>query len=272
MLDNTDEEVVDYKSGIIIALKTLGICFVCFSFVICAIFSLFPKMSIEISQIFGFSKVEELSYQRVYKQSGKITDLYNVIILEQRQKNYSAELKYIDEMLAKADYDSFCASMDTASLKKVDDKNMIPYSCNVNEYLLSRKIICMYNLKKDSTQFVYDQTSGGSVTELCYATIVDLIFNDKTLSSTDKVAAITQFTEFGTPDMLSKAGDRIAELNSQISSTEDVNTKIILYYCLMRTYRANYFVYDLLGNNSEKEENYNAYNNAKIALNNLVNN
>ena len=272
MLDNTDEEVVDYKSGIIIALKTLGICFVCFSFVICAIFSLFPKMSIEISQIFGFSKVEELSYQRVYKQSGKITDLYNVIILEQRQKNYSAELKYIDEMLTKADYDSFCASMDTASLKKVDDKNMIPYSCNVNEYLLSRKIICMYNLKKDSTQFVYDQTNEGSVIELCFVTLVDLIFNDSALSNDEKVTAITNLTGFGAPELATLVTGRIDDLNTQISSSTDNNEKIILYYCLMRTYRANYFVYDLTGDDVKKAENYEAYNNAKIALNNLVNN
>ena len=72
--ENTKEEIIDYKSSIIVASKTLGLCFICFAFIICAIYVISPRMSIEINRIFGFNKVEELSYQNVYKRSKKATD------------------------------------------------------------------------------------------------------------------------------------------------------------------------------------------------------
>ena len=80
MEERTNEESVDVKKGLKIALKTLVSCFVVIMFMICSIFVLFPKMSLKINDVLGLKKAKELNYQMIYNRSSKITDLYNVII------------------------------------------------------------------------------------------------------------------------------------------------------------------------------------------------
>ena len=187
METTSKEENINLKNGLKIGLNTLIACFVVIMFSLTFIFVLFPKFSLKINNSLGLDKVKELNYQMIYNRSEKITDLYNVILYEGELGKHSKELGYIDEMIAREDYNEFCETMDKASLKSVKDKNMIPYSVNVNGYLLSRKVICLYNLKKEGIDtYVYRQTSLGKISEYSFSTYVDLIYNDNSLTDAQK--------------------------------------------------------------------------------------
>ena len=123
----------------------------------------------------------------IYNRSDKITDLYNLILCEGELGNFSKELDCIDEIIARDDYNEFCNTMDKASLNSVKDKQMLPYSVNVNGYLMSRKVICLYNLNKEGIEtYVYRQTSVGKISEYSFSTYVDLIYNDNSLTDAQK--------------------------------------------------------------------------------------
>ena len=93
------EEKNELILGFKIALRTLAYCFIVSMIVLCSIFVLFPKTSLKINEEFGFVKVQEYNYQLIYNRSGKITDLYNLVLFEEKQKNTAKELIYIDKML-----------------------------------------------------------------------------------------------------------------------------------------------------------------------------
>ena len=272
MTEENSDKKLEYKTNIIIALKTLCFCFICLALFLCSVFVLFPNTSAKISQVLGFKHIEGLSYQKIYQRSGKITDLYNVIIFEQEQKHYETELKYVDIMLERDDYGGFCDNLDKASIKNSTDKNLIAYTANSNAYFLSRKVICCYKLGKTIDNFVFGQLKNGKITEQSYATYVDLIFEDESLTSAEKQQKISQMIELeiSGENLIDLLNLRINNINDKISIETDDNKKIILTYCLMRTYRANYFVYDVLGDDTKKEDNYNLYNTAKINLSSLI--
>jgi hypothetical protein len=254
METTSKEENISLKNGLKIGLNTLVACFVVIMFSLTFIFVLFPKFSLKINNSLGLDGVKELNYQMIYNRSGKITDLYNVILYECELGKTSKELGYIEEMIARDDYNEFCETMDKASLKSVKDKNMLPYSVNVNGYLLSRKVICLYNLKKEGLEtYVYRQTSIGKISEYSFSTYVDLIYNDNSLTDAqkrEKLAFLMNINEVKNNELISQAellDLRIGYINDRLISEKDKEEQIALQYTLTRIYRSRYYVYEVLG-------------------------
>lgn len=278
MAEKINEEKLEFNKSVKIALKTLSCCFIITMFIFASIFVISPKTSLKINEMFGFTKVQGLNYQMIYSRSNKITDLYNVIIFEEEQKNFEKELFYIDKIVKREDYNSFCDTLDKASIKKSSDKNMIPYSSNVNGYLLSRKVICLYNLEKDGIEtFVFNQTKNGKITEYSFATFVDLVYSNKTLSKAEKQAKFRYLLELSVVqgeslvNMNDLIDGRIDALKNALLAETDSNQKIILNYSLLRVYGARFYIYQVLGDETKKNENSNLYSETKTALNALIN-
>lgn len=272
------EENINWKNGVKIGLKTLACCFVVIMFSLTFIFVLFPKFSLKINNSLGLNKVKELNYQMIYNRSDKITDLYNVILCEGELGKFSKELEFIDEIIIRDDYSEFCKTMDKASLESVTDKQMLPYSVNVNGYLMSRKIICLYNLKTDGIEtYVYRQTSTGKLAEYCFSTYVDLVYNDTSLSDAEKrekLAFLMNINEVQNNELVSQAkllDLRIGYINDRLAIETDKEGQIALQYTLTRIYRSRYYVYEVLGNVEKKAENKTAYDTAKAKLNQMIN-
>ena len=135
---------VQINKGLKIALKTLLDSFIVIMLLLSSIFVLFPKFSLKIHQTLGNKRMQELNYKTIYSRSNNVADLYNLIIFKGEQGDYQEELSYIDTMISRDDYNSFCKNMDDASLDKISVDRLNSYSANVNGYLLSRKVICMY--------------------------------------------------------------------------------------------------------------------------------
>ena len=181
-------------------------------------------------------------------------------------------------MFARTDYNDFCVAIDKASIDSTSDKNLIPYSSNVNGFLVSRKVICLYSLNQGNTDsFVYQQARDGKITESSFATLVDLIYSDGNLTNAQKkskIESLIELSQASSESMVSLQDlidERVTELKNKISAETDDNQKIILNYSLLRVYGARYYVYQLLGDDVKKIENLNFYNETKSVLSALIN-
>ena len=277
-MEKYSEDNNQVKIGFKIGLRTLAMCFIALMFVYCSIFVLFPQTSFKINQKLGLHKVQELNLEKIYKKSGNAGDLYNLIISTQKNGHYKKELKYINEMLDRDDYEDFCDRLDEASLKSIKDKNLVPYSSNVNGYFLSRKVICIYSLKLDNLEtYIYDGLSNGKVTEYGFSTYVDLIYSDEDLTKEEKIEKYNDLMQTSKVSgetlvtLSSLLDERISNINAMLSSVENNDKQIILTYCLMRIYQSKFYIYETTGNETNKARNYELYIQAKTSLNQLVN-
>lgn len=269
-MDNAvHSEELNIKNGVKIGLKTLLDCFIVVMLLMCSIFVLLPKMSLKIHEITGNKKMQELNYKMIYANSNNIADLYNLIIFEGELENYKEELYYIDKMISRADYDGFCAELDKVSVEKIDSEGLTAYSANVNGYLLSRKVICMYNLGEGGLEaYVYRQVQSGKLSEYTFSSYVDSVYFDKTLTQEEKSEKLSCImdTMDGINGKLSELlQTRVNGLKTAITIVDD-NKKDILRYTLMRIYASRYYVYDVIGNEDLKNENLEAYQEIKAEL------
>ena len=273
-MTETKENNTESKKVFKIALKTLSFVFCGLMFFICLCFCLMPQFSLKISGLIGSKRAEEHGYERIYAKSGNNSDLYNLILFNQQEKDLSDELKYINELLSKKDYNEFCKAVDEASLKAVTLKELIPYSCDANAYIRGQKVACMYGLKEDLETYVLVQTSAGELSDLSVAVYVDLINEDESLTATQKSEKIISLMNkglivggaySGASEIINK---RIDKLKLELLKDNSEAREIILQYSLARMYKANWLINSHLDNNVLAEEYRVLYNseNAKLKL------
>ena len=273
MEDISNAGNVQIKKGLKIALKTLLDSFIVIMLLLSSIFVLFPKFSLKIHQTLGNKRVQELNYKMIYSRSNNVADLYNLIIFKGEQGDYQEELSYIDTMIARDDYNSFCKNMDDASLDKISADRLNAYSANVNGYLLSRKVICMYELKQDGMDsYIYRQTNSGKISEYSFSTYVDLIYFDQSLNDTEKAQKISSLLEISDiyDGRLLSLEDlvktRVYSLNTALKVETDENKQDVFRYTLMRIYASRFYAYDAVGNEEFKNENLELYKAIKAEL------
>lgn len=287
-MENTLKEENLTKKTVKIALKMLLDCFVGLMVAFVSIFAIFPKFSLKINQALGLKRVQEYNYQMIYDRSGNIADLYNLIIFEEELEKTNKELICLNEILTRNDYDDFCKAMDEASIKKINNKKLIPYSANVNGYLVGRKVYCLYSLGSKNVQsFVYQQTKNSKYKEYSFAVYVDLVVGDENLTAEQKEIILSEFIDLQELDtekaqlvsMKELVKNKIDGLNSliKLESTSE-NNKLIFTYELMRFYGANASLYEILSKGAniseddkkeyeEKQQiNLNHYNEMKAKL------
>ena len=271
MANSSKEKNYDIKRAVKIALKTLLDSFVVIMFVMCCLFVVFPKTSLKIHEMLGNNKMQEHNYKMIYARSKDVTDLYNLIIFEGNLGNYKDELYYIDEMLARKDYANFCEQMDKTTIAELKEQQLTSYSANVNAYLLSRKVICMYNLQENGLEtYVYRQTLTGKLSEYSFSTYVDLVYNDENLTKSQKSEKLSCLmdTMDGINGKLSTLVQaRVDGLKTAITISDD-DKKDVLRYALMRIYASRFYVYDMVGNEELKAENLELYKEIKTELSN----
>ena len=186
----------------------------------------------------------------------------------------SKELTYIDEIIKRTDYNDFCNAMDKASLKSVKDKQMLPYSVNVNGYLMSRKVICLYKMRTEGLEtYVYRQTSVGKLSEYSFSTYVDLIYKDESLTESqkrEKLSYLMNILDTSGKTHEELLDDRIENINNRLDIETNKEVQISLQYTLTRIYHSRYYVYELLGNESKMNENKTAYETTRAELNEMI--
>ena len=275
MMQTKGKEGLNSKKIILIALKTFGYTFIVIMLFICSTFYLTPRLSLKISQVIGCKKAQESCYEKIYDKTNSISDLYNLVLIEQQLGDYKKELGYINAMLAKKEYSDFCKTLDSASLKTITSKELIPYSCDANAYIIGQKVTCMYKMGEDLDIFVLAQTSAGELTDLSLATYIDVIHNDDLLTNAQKIEMINSFKMQGliknsvyenSETIIEK---RINQIKSELGEDNGLDREILLQYSLVRYYRANYLIYNYLDDEDQAEtykDLYNEENSKLVAL------
>lgn len=232
----------------------LAVFFVYF-YTIAALFVFVPKFDAKIFKFFGMKKAEEVCYVRIYEKSGSNADLYNLILIESELGNDEKELYYLNILLNSNEYEEFYKKLDNSALQFVEDKSLVAYSCNTNAYLINQKIKTMYNLGFDNgasltvKNYVKVQLESEFLFDSAFATYVDLVNNDETLTMEQKIKKIEML--FSSSDVaLTKRLNALNEYTKKSDIT--LANKIIAQNAIVNIRRAVYTIEKL--NNSENLE------------------
>ena len=186
-LNKTEKESDVNKKGnlsktiVFTCLKTLLCLFVSVIFIFTAIFCLSPKTALKINEVFGFKGVETACYERIYLQSKKNSDLYNLIEKAISNKDYAKVVKYVDQMQNKEDYASFCAQVNTAAVQKANIK-YVAYVGDYDSYLAEQKVVALYKQNKKDKAFEFATKNLAESTNkysVPLASYVDLLSKEK---------------------------------------------------------------------------------------------
>lgn len=266
-----------------ISAKILLACLVLFFYIISVLFFLAPNIDAKLFNFFGLTKAEESCYLQVYDNSGKITDLYNIVLFEQENGNYEKEIYYINVLMSDDEYESFCEKMNKASIKS-SSKELYAYVGDVNAYLINRKVKCLYALNLENSYenrssaiiaYVRNQLKSENAYETSFLTYVNLVLNDKTLTDSQIKETfeildglISSEDSESTTELLQKREDLILLL---LEEESDNVQKIILQKSLVDFYKAEYRYFDVLGEEeSVLDEIENSYNQAVLEYQNLI--
>lgn len=226
-----------------------------FCYLITILFFVSPKAGAKIFHFFGYNKAEEFCYYRIYEKSNSAADLYNLILFEQNVGENERELYYINVLLNREDYSDFCAKLDMASIDACKDIKLIPYVGNVNSYLINQKISSMYKLNISCLNELKNQLEKGNVLETSYATYVDLIRQNSSMSESQKQAT---YSEILTEQFVTLLDSRTSKLTATLEEYETTDcvlaSKILHQYSLMRLYEAEYIAYKAVGNEDKANE------------------
>ena len=240
------------------ALKTFGKILVgavvCFCFFTMSLFYLSP---ISAAKMFGFlnlKRAQESCYEFAYSKDKSTANLYNLVLFEIEMEKPEVELYYLNLLLSDEGYNDFCTKLDDSSLKEVSNKSLVAYSCNTNSFLLNQKVKCMYNLKiSDSAinKFVKSKLSSNDMAECTFATYVDLIIGDSSLSETRKTNLLNSLLS---EEALANLDAKIESLRAQ-AKEQTGNKRLVIQNALVSNCRGKYLAYEkCFGKDNEKTE------------------
>ena len=275
-MEQVAEEKVFDKQIWLNSFKIFGKIFFClvvsFFYVISVMFFIQPKFDAKIFNYFGLTKAEESCYEQIYNKSNSSVDLYNLILFEQQIGNTNKELLYINELLAKDDYEEFCDKLDKSSIENAgSNKTLIATVGDVDSFLISRKVKCLYqmnrntkfeNRSKSVQDYVRSCLKNGSLTELSFSTYVLLVDGDSSLSENQKKQEFESLN-----DLISSANnvstetllnDREIQLFETINTSSSNAENIIVLNAMVKFYRAKYVFSEKLGESADVLESIEA--------------
>ena len=280
MAEQTKEVKLDKKLWLD-SLKTfgkilLGVVFVVF-YLISILFFIAPKFDAKIFNFMGMTRAEEACYVRQFENTEKLSDLYNLVLFEQKHDNYQKELYYLNVLMQNKDYDSFSTKLDISGLHNAGSKAMYVYVGDSNAYFVNRKIKCLYSLGLTCETTVLNSLKTGKLTEYAFATYVELIEN-MTLSVSERAEIynrllITMSLEDGLS--VSELLDiRISAIEARLAEdgVEGTVAEVLLQYSLMKLNRAGYVANSFVGEGAKAAAYELEYEQAALNYFNMVQN
>lgn len=131
------------------SLLTLFACVVAVFYFFAVAFCLSPEFMIKTSEKMGWTGGEILGYQKVYENSGKIEDLYNLTVICIGNKKNKQTVKCVNELQDSDDYDEFCEKLDLSAIQN-SKIQYVAYVGNLDSYLESQKVSALFKQGKKS--------------------------------------------------------------------------------------------------------------------------
>ena len=278
MTELANEKVL-LKSAWLGAFKTFGKIMLALVFAFCyavgLLFLMAPETDAKLFNFLGLKKAEETCYVRIYQQSGKLSDLYNLIVFESKQGETAKELQYVNMMLASDDYDKFMVSFNNSSISnlmnekgELEDKKLVPLVCNINSYFLNQKVGAMVELGFEKTsiaKFVCTNLEDENLFEYSITVYLNAIAGDKSISSTKKQEVVTALleTKNNSKTVAELLAERVNELNLLIGTQIPEVTEILAKHTLVNLRLAEYRIAEIKG-----EDLTTVKSNYEVAVNN----
>ena len=226
-------------------LKTLLCLFVCILYVWTIIFCLSPQTALRINQTFGFKGVETACYERIYLKSEKTSDLYNLIEICVKNKDYNKTVKYIDQMRKGEGYAEFCSQVNMAAVANTSVK-YVAFVGDYDSYLTQQKCVALYtsNKKIEAFQFaLYDLNDNTNKYSIPLASYVELLGAEKSFDLSTLMS-----TMVGEKTVETLISEKIDALD--YSGITDNKEKAMCMYALLKIEKVKYTYYSNINDQS----------------------
>lgn len=250
-MEKTDKQKQQLELAKLISLtfvKSLIIMVSAMFLVIAVCYTLAPSAAIKIYEGLGSKTGVVGVYERIYTESGKNTDLYNLI-----QKSIAANLdkktdKYIGQLRDKRDYREFVQKLDEAVIKASKLK-YVAYVGDLDGYLVSQQVKALYDMgkKKQAEELAIADLENTNVKSFALSTYLECVMVDKSLAS-DRVEKLEELVsqQVSGQSLMEKVDARVAaaDYTQMLAPSE----KILLVYTCLKIQNFKYSVYTMLGN------------------------
>ena len=264
---NKTEEKGNSKLIIFTCLKTLLCLIVGVFYVFTTIFCLSPKTTLKINQVFGFRGVETACYERIYLQSGKLGDLYNLIEVSIKNKDNNRITKYVDEMKNSVGYAEYCEKLNLAA-ENVELK-YYAYVGDYDSYIDGEYTLALFrqNQSKAEEYAIKILKNGNNILSFPLATYVDCLKekNDLEKLKTVLIASADGQSETTVLDLIE---NQIAELDY---SGKNTKTKLLYIYTLLKIEKCKYTCFDTSGDTTNASESLQKISDLQAEYNTIVN-
>lgn len=186
-------------------LKIALIMIAMFFFVIAILFYLAPKVDAKIFNFFGLTKVEEKCYEQIYKNSGKTSDLYNLIIFDMDHGYIKNELENITKIYEAKDYAEFCTKLDASGVQSANgNKSLYCYVADTHAFFKNQEIKCVLELglkgklddwKNRTIKIAIDGLSEQNLTDVSFDSLMSTIVSTEKLNFEEKKSFLNLMSE-----------------------------------------------------------------------------
>lgn len=195
---NAQEEKVDVGSTVFSTfLKTFSILFCSFFYALAVMVCVMPKSAIKFYEFFDAKNAQIVCYEKIYKQTGDLADLYNLVQKSIEAKNHEKTAKYIKELQNKNGYNDFCVEVNDASVR-VTEKKYIAYVADLDGYLVSQNILALYTSgkkEKAKRETIKDLVYSQNIYSFGVSTFVECMMSDKSYSEEERKQLLIEFYE-----------------------------------------------------------------------------
>lgn len=182
------------KLIIITALHTLYFLIVGVFFCVASLSVLAPNVMIGFYNDLNMQSVKAYMYERVYDNTNKIEDLYNVIEVNISCENYEHVVKYIKVMQNRSGYADFCEKINARNIQNIDKKYYV-YLCDYDSFLRNQYVNALYhaNKKDRAREIAFDELTNNSNSYAWeFGAYIDCVMTDNSLTENDKIALLSQ--------------------------------------------------------------------------------
>lgn len=237
-----NKESINVSAIILPVVKTL-IILVCSCFYLLSIaVVLFPAKVAKVYNLLGAKDAELSCYERVYKSTNNIADLYNLTTVSISAEKHEKSITYIKKLVNDVNYEQFCNKLNIATIK-VTDKKYIAYVGDVDSYLRSQLVLALYlnnEAQEARNQAMFDLKINTNSYSFSLATYVEEVLVDNSLSDAQKANI---FNTLLTQENIESLIETKLLSNDYEQEGIDAVTKILRVYTLLKIESTMYNIY-----------------------------
>ena len=205
--------------------KSVAKTFLLSLFVLCSLFGcvvlslpvLAPNFAIKVYSSLGYDGAALSTREMKYERTGKIEDLYNLVIEARNQKQWTVLEKYSQKLLSHDDFSSFAASYETYAAAKTNKANLYAVA-SLEDYAERLQVEAIYHQDRarafEKALICFENEKTGV---FYFAEYINCVMNDEKYTANKKIDTIEVIakTEIDGKNVLQLVSERYAKLKPE---------------------------------------------------------